>query len=200
MNNTSKEDQGRVFSFSKNICSHILSFYFGVCSSETQVLSQNITKTWLFSLQVGHMVFKSFPGLDLRRLLIQSQWLCKCYCCSSNLMLSQVSCVCVFGAQFLVQHFQILLIPELEQSSQRQSTALAIPGAKHTHNALLFMEIQIYSACTQSSVQIPPLSHRRQEGCGLKDMVASSECAVVLQKNSCFHAGWMLHCILEYTA
>lgn len=105
-----------------------------------------------------------------------------------------------FGAQFLVQHFQILLIPELEQSSQRQSTALAIPGAKHTHNALLFMEIQIYSACTRSSEQIPPLSHRRQEGCGLKDMVASSECVVVLQKNSCFHAGWMLRCSLEYTA
>lgn len=54
-------------------------------------------------------------------------------------MLSQVSCVCVFGAQFLVQHFQILLIPELEQSSQRQSTALAIPGAKHTHTMPFYL-------------------------------------------------------------
>lgn len=146
------------------------------------------------------MAFESFPGLHLRKLLTQSQWLCKCYCCSSNPMLSQVSCLCVCGARFLVQHFPVLLTPQLEQSSQRQSTDLAIPGAKHTHNALLFMEIQIYSACTRSSVQMPPLSHRRQEGCGLKDMVVSSECTVVLQKNSCFHAGWMHHCVLAYAA
>lgn len=77
---------------------------------------------------------------------------CKCYCCSSNLMLSQVSCICVFGAQFLVQCFQILLIPGLEQSSPRQSTALAIPGAKHTHNALLFMEIHTDLFCMHSEL------------------------------------------------
>lgn len=72
----------------------------------------------------------------------------------------------------------------------------------HTHTMpfYLWKYTQIYSACTRSSVQIPPLSHRRQEGCGLKDMVASSECAVVLQKTSCFHAGWTLYCILEDTA
>lgn len=77
---------------------------------------------------------------------------CKCYCCSSNLMLSRVSCICVFGAQFLVPCFQILLIPGLEQSSPRQSTALAIPGAKHTHNALLFMEIHTDLFCMHSEL------------------------------------------------
>lgn len=46
-----------------------------------------------------HTVFKSFPGLYLRRLLTQSQWFCKCYCCSSNLMLSWVSWhLCFWGS------------------------------------------------------------------------------------------------------
>lgn len=141
-----------------------------IYSSEKQVLPQNITTTWLISLQVGRVAFQSSLG-NIKETIDTKPVVCKCYCWSSILTLSRVSCICVLGDQFLVQRFQILLISELEQSSQRQSNALAIPGANlpspHTMPFYLWEYMQIYSACPPSSVQIPPLSHRRQEGCGL---------------------------------
>lgn len=102
-------------------------------------------------------------------------------------MLSEVACVCIFSVQFLVQCLKILLILELEQSFRKQSTALAITGAKHTHNVLLFMEIHtdLFCVCSEpntNTTSFPQAAGRmwfEGHGCFIR-MFSSS-------KTSCFY-------------